>query len=443
MRLGIAPADTRKEWAALPGARVERPHWADRVRARQCSRDDRARRRTCIRWLPCSATARGGRWLFAGEAAWRWKDAAQLDGSQLRVLLAAGRALAGRRRRRNPGRDPTLPDAPEPGDAISIGRSTRATPFAGVPDATVDATVSGPGGDPRAGQNCGTRIPSSGRFTAAFRPDRAGHAACTPRRARARHRSGLPTAGWHVRRRRRPEVAADPRLNEGFLRRVARDSGGRYVRAGEAKQVVSWLQTTAPQDAAPERRDLWHEPWAYAFVLTLLSAEWILRRALGAPMKRCGAESAACAGKPFRLRSWLTPPSLRASASSSYSAAATACLLLLAVALARVRPQNAARADRDRRVRRRGLRAEVRDLAHVAVIPAARHFRLQTRHAVRARARPRATAFRNRHRENVQRVLTDTAPADDQGRSADGSADRPRHHARRRGGQVQPRSARI
>ena len=74
---------------------------------------------------------------------------------------------------------------------------------------------------------------------------------------------------------------ADPRLNEGFLRRVARDSGGRYVRAGEAKQVVGWLQTTAPQDAAPERRDLWHEPWAYAFVLALLSAEWILRRRWG------------------------------------------------------------------------------------------------------------------------------------------------------------------
>ena len=29
---------------------------------------------------------------------------------------------------------------------------------------------------------------------------------------------------------------ADPRLNEGFLRRIARNSGGRYVRAAEARE---------------------------------------------------------------------------------------------------------------------------------------------------------------------------------------------------------------
>jgi hypothetical protein len=74
---------------------------------------------------------------------------------------------------------------------------------------------------------------------------------------------------------------ANPRLNEGFLRRVARNSGGRYVRAGEASKVASWLQETVPQNAAPERRDLWHEPWAFAFIIVLLSTEWILRRRWG------------------------------------------------------------------------------------------------------------------------------------------------------------------
>jgi len=74
---------------------------------------------------------------------------------------------------------------------------------------------------------------------------------------------------------------ADPRLNEGFLRRVARNSGGRYVRAAEAPRVLSWLQATVPQNAAPERRDLWHEPWAFALLVLLLSAEWILRRRWG------------------------------------------------------------------------------------------------------------------------------------------------------------------
>ena len=74
---------------------------------------------------------------------------------------------------------------------------------------------------------------------------------------------------------------ADPRLNEGFLRRVARNSGGRYVRAEDAAKVTAWLQETVPQHAAPQSRDLWHEPWAFVLVLLLLSSEWILRRRWG------------------------------------------------------------------------------------------------------------------------------------------------------------------
>jgi hypothetical protein len=74
---------------------------------------------------------------------------------------------------------------------------------------------------------------------------------------------------------------ADPRLNEGFLRRVARNSGGRYVRAAEASKINEWLGAAVPQNAAPEQRDLWHEPWAFALILVLLSLEWILRRRWG------------------------------------------------------------------------------------------------------------------------------------------------------------------
>jgi hypothetical protein len=70
-------------------------------------------------------------------------------------------------------------------------------------------------------------------------------------------------------------------LNEAFLRRVARSSGGRYVNAGEAFRVVSWLQAAVPQNAAPERRDLWHQPWAFALIIMLMAAEWILRRRWG------------------------------------------------------------------------------------------------------------------------------------------------------------------
>jgi hypothetical protein len=41
------------------------------------------------------------------------------------------------------------------------------------------------------------------------------------------------------------------------------------------------MESAAPQNAVPERRDLWHEPWAFGAIVLLLSAEWILRRRWG------------------------------------------------------------------------------------------------------------------------------------------------------------------
>jgi hypothetical protein len=214
--------------------------------------------------------------VFAGEAAWRWKMMVpSTDRSYEFFWRQAARWLT------SASPDPvaiTVPDAPEPGDALSVDVEARDASFAGVPDATVDATISGPGGDV-APLRMRHADPASGRFTAAFRPDRAGLYRI---RAEARRGSAaLGTAERWMYVGGADREFADPRLNEGFLRRVARDSGGRYVRARDVEQVAAWLQNMAPLDAEPERRDLWHEPWAYALVLTLLSAEWMLRRRWG------------------------------------------------------------------------------------------------------------------------------------------------------------------
>jgi len=121
--------------------------------------------------------------------------------------------------------------------------------------------------------------PSSGRYTAALNLEQPGLY-----RVHAEARRGPASLGaadrWMYVGGADREFA-DPRLNEGFLRRVARNSGGRYVRAAEASKIPAWLQASVPQNAAPERRDLWHQPWAFAIVVALLSAEWILRRRWG------------------------------------------------------------------------------------------------------------------------------------------------------------------
>jgi hypothetical protein len=214
--------------------------------------------------------------IFAGEASWRWKMMlASSDRTYEFFWRQAARWLS------TPSPDPvaiTVPDAPEPGDTLTIGVDARDGVFAPVADASVDATLTAPGGAVRA-IKLRHADSTGGHYTASLALDQPGLY-----RIHADARRGAASIGaadrWMFVGGADREFA-DPRLNEGFLRRIARNSGGRYVRAAEASRVPAWLQATVPQHAAPERRDLWHEPWAFALIVALLSAEWILRRRWG------------------------------------------------------------------------------------------------------------------------------------------------------------------
>jgi hypothetical protein len=275
MRMGGSLEETRKLWSALPAlassAALGGPRPGATVLALTTAPGGGV--------FPLVAVQRYGQgrsMIFAGEASWRWK---MLVPSSDRTYEFFWRQTA--RWLSSAAPDPVtieLPDAPEPGDAMSIDVTARDDAFAPVTDATVDATLTTPGG---ASQPITLRHADagSGRYTAALSPERPGLY-----RIRAAARRGTTTLGaadrWMYVGGADREFA-DPRLNEGFLRRVARNSGGRYVRAAEAARVPAWLQATVPQNAAPERRDLWHEPWAFAIVIMLLSAEWTLRRRWG------------------------------------------------------------------------------------------------------------------------------------------------------------------
>jgi uncharacterized membrane protein len=275
MRMGGSIEETRKSWSALPAlaasATLGGPRPGATVLALTTAPGGGV--------YPIVAVQRYGQgrsMIFAGEASWRWK---MLVPSTDRTYEFFWRQTA--RWLSSTAPDPVaiaLPDAAEPGDAISIEVTARDDAFAPVTDATIDATLTTPGG--------GTQPiklrhadAASGRYTAALSAERPGLY-----RIRAAARRGTTTLGtadrWMYVGGADREFA-DPRLNEGFLRRIARNSGGRYVRAAEASRVPGWLQSTVPQNAAPERRDLWHEPWAFALVIALLSVEWILRRRWG------------------------------------------------------------------------------------------------------------------------------------------------------------------
>ena len=275
MRIGASPDETRKRWAALPALAASAPLGAPRPGATILALTT-APGGGLFPVVAVQRYGQGRSMVFAGEASWRWKMlVASTDRSYEFFWRQAARWLASAAPEQVAIR---VPDAPEPGDAIAVDVDVRDASFAPVTDATIEATLTLPGGVTQP-LRLRHADPAGGRYTAALGAEQPGLY-----RIHAEGRRGAAALGsadrWIYVGGAAREFA-DPRLNEGFLRRVARNSGGRYVRAAEASKVPSWLEAAVPQHAAPERRDLWHEPWAFALIILLLSAEWILRRRWG------------------------------------------------------------------------------------------------------------------------------------------------------------------
>jgi hypothetical protein len=179
-----------------------------------------------------------------------------------------------------PSPDPVslaVPDSLQPGDTASMDIGARDAAFAPAADAAVTATVAADGAPAETLPT--RRTDTSGHFNALFAPAHAGvyriHAEAT------RGATSLGTADRTIYVGGSDREFADPRLNEGFLRRLARESGGQYVRASDAARVLPWLDDVVKQQAETEQRDLWNRPWALVLVVLLLCTEWTLRRRWG------------------------------------------------------------------------------------------------------------------------------------------------------------------
>jgi uncharacterized membrane protein len=275
MRLGASVDASRKIWAGLPALAASAPLGAPRPGAKVLALTS-APGGGLFPVVAVQRYGQGRSMIFAGEASWRWKMmVASSDRAYDVFWRQAARWLAA------DAPDPVsivLPDAPEPGDIATIEIDARDAAFAPVPDATVDATLTAPGGE---SSPLKLRRADAGgaRFAAAFAPDRAG--LYRIRASANRGGSSLGAADRWMYVGGADREFADPRLNEGLLRRIARATGGQYVRARDVSRLTPWLESAAPPAAAPERRDLWHEPWSFAVIVGLLCVEWILRRRWG------------------------------------------------------------------------------------------------------------------------------------------------------------------
>jgi uncharacterized membrane protein len=275
MRLGASGEETRRKWAALPALATTAPLGSARPGAVVLAAAS-ASGGAVLPVVAVQPYGRGRSMVFGGEASWRWRMmAASTDRSHELFWRQTARWLAAA------SPDPVaiaVSEGPQPGDSVEIDVDARDAAFAPVADAAVGGTVELPDGDRQSLTFRRVAAPA-GRFTSTFRPDRAGLYHVRAEAARAGSPLGASDRWIYVGGGDREFM--DPRLNEGFLRRAARESGGRYVRVADAPRLMAWLQEAARQNAVPVRIDLWDKPWVLGALVLLLSAEWGLRRMWG------------------------------------------------------------------------------------------------------------------------------------------------------------------
>jgi uncharacterized membrane protein len=275
MRLGSTADDTRRAWAAMPALATAAALGGPRPGATVLAVTSTGGG-VVVPLVAVQRYGRGRSMLFSGEAAWRWRMLMPATNRSYEFFwrqavrwlsIAAPETV-----------DVSVPEAAEVGDTVTIGAEVRDPAFKAVADATVTTMLTTPGGGLQSLTAQGDAS-AVGRFSATFKPEQPGLY-----RVRAEARRGSTDLGsserWFYVGGADREFA-DPRLNEGVLRRLARASGGRYVEAGDAATVADLLASAAPAAALPEPRDVWHTPWAIGLLIALLSTEWILRRLWG------------------------------------------------------------------------------------------------------------------------------------------------------------------
>jgi len=274
MRLGATAEETRKKWAALPTLAGAAPLGGPKPGA------------TVLAVVTIAGGAlypavavqpygQGRSMVFGGEAAWRWRMMRPATDRTYELFWRqAVRWLAAT------SPDPvavTVPQASQAGDAVTIQADVRNAEFVPVPDAIVSGAVTLPGGEQkplafRPGQ-------PSGRFSASFDAPEKG--VYRVQADASRGKAGMGRAERWLFVGGADRELADPRLNEGALRRIARATGGEYAPVSRASAVGSWLDARSAESAGLEPRDVWQQPWLLALAVLILSAEWVFRRQWG------------------------------------------------------------------------------------------------------------------------------------------------------------------
>lgn len=274
-RLALSIDESRKRWSELPALASVAPVGGPRPGAQVLAVAPGGGGEP----QPLIAAQRYGQGrslVFAGEASWRWRmmrPATDLSYEtiwrQLARWITAGAAAP-------VAIAPLTPTVPGVTERISL--TVRDAAFTPIANAEVSLAVTAPNGESRM-LTPALSSPQDGRYAVAARFDQPGVYRLDATAARAGVRLG--SASRQVLVGGTDLEMAQPQLNEAVLQRLAGENHGHYLPAARAGELPALLRESRVAAGTPEQRDLWHNGWSFLALVTLLGAEWMLRRRAG------------------------------------------------------------------------------------------------------------------------------------------------------------------
>ena len=214
--------------------------------------------------------------VFAGEASWQWRMMRPATDTSYETIW---RQIARWLTAGSPGAVSIAAMSPSvPGITDRITVTVRNDEYAPVGNAEVTIGVTAPDGQTRQ-LTPALSSPQDGRYGVAARFDQPGVYRIDATAVRAGEKLGA--ASRQVLVGGADLEMTQPRLNEAVLRRLAAAAGGKYLAAAEAHRVPALVRESRADAGTPELRDLWHNGWSLMAIITLLAAEWIVRRRAG------------------------------------------------------------------------------------------------------------------------------------------------------------------
>jgi hypothetical protein len=170
--------------------------------------------------------------------------------------------------------------ASAPGDPLPIRVAVRDSSFQPLRDAQVDLRISGPDGRlQQVAAAADAEQQTGGLFAGTFTPAQPGIYKVTARGKRGSVDAGVASTSFLV--GGADVEMTDPRLNLPVLDRLASASGGQLFASNQVPALLDALRLNAPAAALAARRDLWHNGWSLGVIISLLAAEWLVRRKWG------------------------------------------------------------------------------------------------------------------------------------------------------------------